>query len=153
MALEAGNEIIRCIPFVKEERLSRFLSHIQKLFEEMDLVLLLRIHVIVIKARLSDSHDFRIRHDKLSDALNIFFLRRIGAVRMDARRAPYVMIFTKSATSSSSRASEPVRMQRTPGLFRIPYDLLRVREGTGEQVQTDIIIFRFHNSSFFIILP
>lgn len=153
MALEAGNEIIRCIPFVKEERLSRFLSHIQKLFEEMDLVLLLRIHVIVIKARLSDSHDFRICHDKLSDALNIFFLRRIGAVRMDARRAPYVMIFHKICDQLILTRFRAGQDAAHPGLFRIPYDLLRVREGTGEQVQTDIIIFRFHNSSFFIILP
>ena len=141
---KAGDEVLRCVPLVKEERLSQFLCEQDQLLEVVDLILLPAVHAVIVEPRLSHCQDAGIRGQYFLDARHVLLLRFVGAVRMDPRRPVDVMGLREIIHELILLRLRACQDTLDPCGVRILDDLLRMGEGFRKKIQSDIVVDVWH---------
>ena len=142
---KAGDEVLRCVPLVKKERLSQFLCEQDQLLEVVDLILLPAVHAVIVEPRLSHRQDAGIRGQYFLDARHIILLRFVGAVRMDPRRPVDVMGLREIIHELILLRLRACQDTLDPRGVRILDDLLRMGEGFRKKIQSDIVVGVWHS--------
>ena len=142
---KAGDEVLRRVPLVKEERLSQFLCEQDQLLEVVDLILLPAVHAVIVEPRLSHRQDAGIRGQYFLDARHVLLLRFVGAVRMDPRRPVDVMGLREIIHELILLRLRACQDALDPCGVRVLDDLLRVGEGFRKKIQSDIIVGVWHS--------
>ena len=141
---KAGDEVLRCVPLVKKERLSQFLCEQDQLLEVVDLILLPAVHAVIVKPRLSHRQDAGIRGQYFLDARHVLLLRFVGAVRMDPRRPVDIMGLREIIHELILLRLRACQDTLDPRGVRILDDLLRMGEGFRKKIQSDIVVGVWH---------
>ena len=149
---KAGDEVLRCVPLVKEERLPQFLCERDQLLEVVDLILLPAVHAVIVKPRLPHRQDAGIRSQYFLDARHVLLLRFVGAVRMDPRRPVDVMSLREIIHELILLRLRACQNALYPRGVRVLDDLLRVGEGFRKKIQSDIVIGVWHKLIPFLAL-
>ena len=147
---KAGDEVLRRVPLVKEERLSQFLCEQDQLLEVVDLILLPAVHAVIVEPRLSHRQDAGIRGQYFLDARHVLLLRFVGAVRMDSRRPVDVMGLREIIHELILLRLRACQDTLDPCGVRVLDDLLRMGEGFRKKIQSDIVVGVWHSVRPFI---
>ena len=149
---KAGDEVLRRIPLVKEERLSQFLCEQDQLLEVVDLILLPAVHAVIVEPRLSHRQDAGIRRQYFLDARHVLLSRFVGAVRMDPRCPVDVMGLGEIIHELIVLRFRACQDTLDPCGMGVLDDLLRMGEGSCEQIQSDIVVGVWHTLIPFLAL-